>query len=72
MRGVRLLIRLMRSSLTHQEHKKSADPHQAAESPWRFLVRKITLPYIDPFWVKAPCRLQRQIAGFGLRIAPDT
>ena len=31
MRGVRLLIRLMRSSLTHQEHKKSANPHQAAD-----------------------------------------
>jgi hypothetical protein len=31
-RGVRLLIRLMRSSLTHQEHKKSTNLQQAAEN----------------------------------------
>jgi hypothetical protein len=35
-------------SITHQEHKKSADLHQAAEVPWRLFVRKIGLPHIDP------------------------
>jgi hypothetical protein len=36
-----------------------------------FLVREIALPHIDPLHVKARCRLQRQVAGFGYRIAPD-
>ena len=34
--------------ITHQEHKKSADLHQAAEVPWRLFVRQIALPHIDP------------------------
>jgi hypothetical protein len=34
--------------ITHQEHKKSAGLHQAAEVPWRFFVREIPLPHIDP------------------------
>ena len=40
----------MRSSLTHQEHKKSADPHQAAESSVEiFRSGDFALPHIDPY-----------------------
>ena len=40
-------FRLMFS--THQEHKKTADLHQAAESSVEIFVREISLPHIDPF-----------------------
>ena len=64
-----VLIGLYR--VTHEEHKKTADPHQAAESAVQIFVRKIGLPHIDPCEVKAPCRLQRQVAGSVSRITPD-
>ena len=51
--------------ITHQEHKKSADPHQAAEYSVESFVRELA-PAHRPFRVKAPCRLQRQVAGFGV------
>ena len=34
--------------ITHQEHKKSAHLHQAAEVPWRLFCSGIALPHIDP------------------------
>jgi hypothetical protein len=50
---------------THQEHKKSADLHQAAESSVEIFRSRDRSPAHRPLWVKAPCRLQRQVAGFG-------
>jgi hypothetical protein len=50
--------------VTHQERKKSADCHQAAETSVEIFVREISLPHID-HWVKTPCRLQWQVVGFG-------
>jgi hypothetical protein len=44
--------------------KKIRHPHQAAENPVETFVRKIALPHID-LMVKAPYRLQRQVAGSG-------
>jgi len=52
-------------SVTHQEHKKSADPHQAAESSVDIFCSEDRSPAHRPFEIKAPCRLQRQVAGSG-------
>jgi hypothetical protein len=52
-------------SMTHQEDKKSANFHQAAECSLDIFRSEDRSPHIDPLWVKAPCRLQRQVAGFG-------
>jgi hypothetical protein len=41
--GFLVLIGYADYSITHQEHKKSANLHQAADTPWRFFVRKIAL-----------------------------
>ena len=51
--------------ITHQEHKKSANPHQAAESSVEIFRSEDRSPAHRPSWVKAPYRLQRQVAGFG-------
>jgi hypothetical protein len=40
--------------------------YQAAESSVEIFVQEITLPHIDPSWVKTPCRLQWQVVGFDL------
>ena len=45
--------------------KKSADLHQAAESSVEIFRSGDRSPAHRPFWVKAPYRLQRQVAGSG-------
>ena len=56
--------------MAHQEHKKSADPHQAAESSVEISRSRDRSPAHRPLRVKGPCRLHRQVAGFGFRITP--
>jgi hypothetical protein len=58
-------------SITHQEHKKSADLHQAAESPWRFLVREIALSHIDPVGSRHLAVSNDRLPDPVYRIAPD-
>jgi hypothetical protein len=55
---------------THQEHKKTADLHQAAESG-DFLVREIALPHIDPCGSRHLAVSNDRLPDSVYRIAPD-
>jgi hypothetical protein len=51
--------------ITHQEHKKSAGLHQAAESSVEIFAFGRSLFRTSTLWVKTPCRLRWQVVGFG-------
>ncbi len=56
----------------HQEHKKTADLHQAAESSVEiFSFREITLPHIDPCGSRHLAVSNDRLPDSVYRIAPD-
>jgi hypothetical protein len=64
-----VLIGLFR--VIHQEHKKSADSHQAADSSVEISRSRDRSPAHRPLSVKAPCRLQGRLPDSVYRISPD-
>jgi hypothetical protein len=61
-----------RSSLTHQEHKKNPPTSiRRRKVPWRFLVREIALPHIDPCGSRHLAVSNDRLPDSVYRIAPD-
>ena len=62
----RMLIGYAVLRFSHQEHKKIRRPSSGGGKFLEISCSEDHSPAHRPLWVKAPCRLQRQAAGFGL------
>jgi hypothetical protein len=56
---------------THQEHKKSADPHQAAENSVENFFSEVALPHIDLFGSRHLAVSNGRLPDPVSRITPD-